>query len=212
MNASSSQGRIVILIHLQIFSLLLVTGWFCRRTVDNIVVVFSLELITGLIASEGTSATTTRGSTSTTAVSTSATTTSATTSWLVILFRCSFWLERLFLLLGKLLHFLDLLLQLSATILLEPGLLLLDFVKAIVEIIWNNWSSDAEQSKLLDDDQVQVEGLLILDNLLLLLTLLLSGSTDGYLGSSLTLLLRLGNLNLAIVDLLSDLFLDGLTL
>ena len=102
--------------------------------------------------------------------------------------------------------------QLSATILLKPCLLLLDLAKAIVEIIWYDGSSDAQQGKLLDDDQIQVEGLLILNNLLLLLTLLLSGSTDGHLSSSLTLLLRLGNLNLTIVDLLSNFFLDGLTL
>ena len=212
MNASSSQGRIVILIHLQILPLLLVSGCFCRRTVDNIVVVFSIELITGLVASKGTSATAARGSTSATPVTTSATTASTTTSRLLILFRCSFRLERLFLLFGELLHFLDLLLQLSATILLKPCLLLLDLAKAIVEIIWYDGSSDAQQGKLLDDDQIQVEGLLILNNLLLLLTLLLSGSTDGHLSSSLTLLLRLGNLNLTIVDLLSNFFLDGLTL
>jgi len=111
--------------------------------------------------------------------------------------------------LGVLLHLLDLLLELGAAVLLKPCKLLSNENNAAFEVFRHDGGRNAEQGELLNDDQVQGECLLVLDNFLLLLTLLFSGSTDRNAVSILTILLRLGNLYFTVSELLVDLFLDG---
>jgi len=175
--SSSSQSRVVVLIHLQIcFLLLRLLVYFGRCTVQDIVIILPFELVTFLVASEATTSTTTRSSTTAATVSTATTSASSTTGWLLILNLSGFVILRFFL--SVLLHFIDLLLQLSATIFLEPCLFLNDKTNTVIEIFCYVRSSDTKKGKFLDDDQVQVECLLVLDNFLLFLALLLSGSTD----------------------------------
>lgn len=60
----------------------------------------------------------------------------------------------LFLLIGHLVQLFDLLLELLSAIVLEPLLLLLDETEAIVKVIIDDGSRDAEQSELLDNHEV----------------------------------------------------------
>ena len=102
------------------------------------------------------------------------------------------------------------LLEFLSAIILKPLLLLLDELETIVKVIRDDGSRDAEHSKFLDNHEVQVEGLLVLNLLTLLFTLLLSGATDRSHCCSFSLLFRLRDLNLTIGQLLINSLLNGL--
>ena len=111
---------------------------------------------------------------------------------------------------GHLFQLFNLLLELLSSIILKPLLLLLDKFETIVKVIIDDGSRDVEQSKLLDNDEVQVEGLFVLNKLALLFTLLLLAAADRSHCSSFSLSLVLSNLDLAIGQLLVNLLLDSL--
>lgn len=152
----SSQSRIVVLVHFQVFLLLLLLLVdIGRRTVQNIVIILTLELVaSSLETSEATASASTR-STTTAAAVTTATTSATTARWLFLLNLGR--LIVLLLFLGELLHLLDLLLEPGTTVLLEPLLLLGYETDAVVEVVGHDWSRDAKKGELLDDDQVEVE-------------------------------------------------------
>lgn len=214
MGASSSQSRVVILVHLQIFLLLLVTGGFARRTVNHIIIILTLKLVASLVATKATSAATARGAASAASVAATTTSTTATTArWLLLLSRCLFLLLKLlFFLLSKLLHLLDLLLELGTTVLLEPGLFFGNLTEAVVEIVGHYWWLDSQQCKLLDNNKIQVEGVLVLDDLLLLLAFLFAGAANRDHVLGFTFSLGLADLDLAVGELLVNLLLNGLAL
>ena len=213
--ACSSQGRVVVLVHLQVLLLLLVADGLGGRAVLIVVIVLRLEFVASLLVRPEAATAPTATTPATTSVATSATTAPAPAGRLVIVLGLSglhLLVEDLFLLLGLLLHLFNLLLQLGAAILTEPALLLLYLPDAIVQIVVGDRRRDAQHRELLDDDQVKLERLLVLHRLLLLLSLLFTGTANGHRGSGLPLLLGLGDLDLALGDLLVDLLLDSLPL
>ena len=213
--ACSSQGRVVVLVHLQVLLLLLVADGLGGRAVLIVVIVLRLEFVASLLvrSEAATASATTTPATPSVATSATAAPTSAGRLIIVLgLGGLDLLVEDLFLLLGLLLHLFNLLLQLGAAILTEPALLLLNLPDAIVQIVVGHRRRDAKHRELLDDDQVKLERLLVLHRLLLLLSLLFAGTANGDRGSGFPLLLGLGDLDLALGDLLVDLLLDGLSL
>ena len=180
LDASSSQGRVVVLIHLQILLLLLVANWLGRRTVLIVIIVLGFKLVASLVSSETTAATasSTGATCATTSIATSSTT-STTTSWLFFLLIGShFLVKRLILFLGFLFHFLDLLLQLGTAVFTEPSLFLLNLANTIVKVVISDWCWNAQQGEFLNNDEVKLESLLVLHLFLLLLSFLFSWATE----------------------------------
>ena len=115
------------------------------------------------------------------------------------------------LLVGLLVHLFNLLLELRSAIILIPLLLLLDLADAIIQVIIDDGCHDAKQGEFLDNDEVQVEGLFVLSNdLLLPFTLLLPGTADRLHCCSFSFSLVLSDLDLAVGQLLFNLLLDSL--
>ena len=101
--------------------------------------------------------------------------------------------------------------ELRSAIILIPLLLLLDLADAIIQVVIDDGCHNSEQSEFLDNDEVQVEGLFVLSNdLLLPFTLLLPGAADRLHCCSFSFSLVLCDLDLAVSQLLVNLLLDSL--
>lgn len=130
----------------------------------------------------------------------------------LLFFDFLFELEGFLLLFSLLLEFFDLLSELVRSVVLIELHLLLDLLDTIYEIVWANRRCNTDQSKLSNDLHVQVQGFLVLNDLLLLLSLLLltTAYSDSVCGLSISL--RHTEFDLAFLVSLVDLLLDGLLL
>jgi len=115
-------------------------------------------------------------------------------------------------LVGVFLELSNLLLQLGGTVVFIPLLLGFDLLKTVVEVLVDGGCGDVEERELLDDNDIKVKRVIVLDLLLLFLSLLLSGSTNGQVSSSFTLSLSLADLDFAVSELSVNLSLDLLFL
>ena len=158
----------------------------------------------------------TRGSFAATLIATTATTSTSsaasTATRGLLFFDFLFELVGFLLFFSLLLEFFDLLCELVSSVVLEELHLLLDLLDTIHEIVWANRRCNTDQSKLSNDLHVQVQGFLVLNDLLLLLSLLLltAAYSDSVCGLSISL--RHTEFDLAFLVSLVDLLLDGLLL
>ena len=206
--APSSQGGVIVFIHLQVFLLLLVAlGFVGRCTVGVIVFILSVKLVLCLVPAESSAATAPRGTTSASLVATTtATTTTTVATGLILGF--ILYVVALLLLVGHFVQLLDLFLQLGSAVVLIPLLPLINFLHTVIQVLVDDGGRNAEQGELLDDHQIKIEGLLVLDGTLRLLSLLVLLASDMDHAGGLSLSLGLSHLHFAGGELLVDLLLD----
>lgn len=185
---SSSQGRIIVLVDLQIFLLLFVLLLLDRRrTVNKLIIVLPVKLVSDLEGAHAPATSATSASSAATTVGSTLATSAAPTRWLL--------LDNFLLLVdfvffgGHALKLLDLLLQLSSTVFLEESLFLFHERQAFVQVISSCWGSNAKHTKLLYDSEIDLELLLILNSSLSLLSFVFLASADLDHSSALTFLL-----------------------
>ena len=172
----SSKRRIIVVIHLQVFSLLLLLDRFAWPSLVVIIRIWTfLKLVLGswpiTTTTTSTTATTT---TSTISVTTPTTAIAASCIALSLLFFLLLNFLKLFLFLFKLLfEFFDCLLVFLFSIIFKPLFLLLYLLNTIIQVFRSNWWIHVNPTEFLDNDKINIEFIFVLGNSFLFFSFLL---------------------------------------